>query len=589
MIGPSHPTRSAARARPVAARARLALAVLAAAAVLACGRAAPRAARSGLLVTMDTTNASALDCYGARGVTPALARLAEESIVYESARTTVPVTLPAHASMLTGLYPPRHGVRDNGLGALSASAVTLAERAKAAGLDTAAFLSAAVLAAPFGLDQGFDAYDSPGGASASAALLIHERPASETVRAARAWLASRDRSRPFFLWVHLFDPHYPYAPPPEFAERAGGDVYLGEVAAKDASIGELLDALRASGELDETLVVVLADHGEALGRHGEESHSVYCYDSTLAVPLLVRHPDGRGAGTRSRAPVSAVDVLPTFVAALGLGGPGDVDGMSLFAGDPPAERGIYFESYAAFVNYRWSPLAGWLQGGLKLVHGAAPLAFDVASDPGETSDVAAQRAAELERARDGIRAVAAKPALARDDGAAIDEALREQVRALGYAGMGDASLAMPHPLQPGDLPDPHARKEELVQLNRVLALAGERRRREAIALLVELRQSDPANPFVHLHLGGMLYQEQRYEEALGAFRALLALEPALSRDQESWIQGYVGTLLERRGELASALAHYRRALALAPDDAERRQRVARVEEALAAAKAGSSR
>ncbi len=556
-------------------------ATLAAALAHTCAPAPAHHPRSAVLLTMDTTNLSALDCYGeTRNITPNLAHLATESVVYDQARTTAPVTLPAHASMLTGLYPLRHGLRDNGLEALPQSAVTLAEHAHARGLDTAAFLSAAVLASPFGLDQGFDAYDCPGGPSTSAALHINERRAPETTRAAVQWLRSRDRARPFFLWVHLFDPHYPYEPSSEFATRAPDAPYLGEVAAMDASIGVIVDTLRDIGALDETLLVVLADHGEALGRNGEESHAMYCYDTTLRIPLLVRHPDGWGAGTRSRAPVSSIDVFPTIVEALELGEAIDVDGTSLFRREPPADRGIYFETYVPLLNYGWSPLAGWLQGDAKLVHGSKPRFYDLSSDPLETKDILAERPDEVARARENIRFLAAKRTLERDGEPAIDESLRARVRELGYAGIGDASATLPHPLQPGELPDPHEHKQALVEMNRVLVLAGEKRRKEAIEVLQQLRKSDPASPFVLLHLGGMLYQEQRFDESLEAFRALLALSPELSKDQEGWIRGYVGTMLERRGDLEGALAQFERALALEPEDAVRRERVERVKQAL---------
>jgi arylsulfatase A-like enzyme len=529
---------------------------------------------------MDTTNVSALDCYGEdRGITPLLDRLAAECLVYEDARTVEPMTLPAHASMLTGLYPIRHTIRDNGLDALPPSAVTLAERAKEAGLDTAAFLSAAVLAAPFGLDQGFDVYDSPGRAIGGAEQHIAERASSETARLAGEWLRARDRARPFFLWVHFFDPHYPYEPPPAFAARAPDAPYLGEVAAMDASIGALLDALREVGALDEALLVVLADHGEGLGRNGEESHSLYCYDTTLRVPLLIRYPDGTRAGKRSRAPASSIDVFPTVVEALGLGPPGDIDGTSLYRHEPALDRGLYFESYVGFLGFGWSPLAGWVQGDTKYVHGSKPRLFDLARDPDEAQNVIDEMPAAAEQARSEIRAVAARPALARVIGPGIDEALREQVRELGYAGMADASAELPHPLAPCSLPDPHDHKESFVRMNRAVALAGAGRRPEAIALLQELRVSDPTSPFVFLHLGGMLYQENRNEEAVSAFQELLALEPKLAVKQEAWIHGYLSAMLERAGKLEEALAHCRLATAL-EETPERRERLERLQRAV---------
>ncbi len=540
--------------------------------------------RSGVLITMDTTNVSAIDCYGNdRGITPNLQRLAAECVVYENARTVAPVTLPAHTSMLTGLYPMRHTVRDNSLDALPAAAVTLAERAKEAGLNTAAFLSTAVLSAPFGLDQGFEVYDCPGAIGNAplrrADLEIAERRASETSRAAQEWLRGRDRSRPFFLWVHFYDPHYPYDPPPEFAAREPGAPYLGEVGAMDASIGALLGTLREVGALDEALIVMLADHGESLGKNGEESHSLYCYDTTMRIPMLVRYPDGHRAGERSRVPVCSIDVFPTFAAALGLAVPNDLDGTSLFRHEPPADRGLYFESFIGFFDYGWSPIAGWVQGNTKYVHSSRPNLYDLALDPDETRSVLEEQPAAAEVAREAIRAVAAKPALPRGGPVVLDEALREQVRSLGYADGVEERVEIPDPLAPSALPDPHAHKESVKRMNRATALASAGRRSEAIALLQELRVTDPGSPFVFLHLGGMLYQENRHEEAIAAFQELLALAPKLSAKQEAWIHGYMSAMLERAGKLEEALVHARRSLVL-EETSEREERVARLLHAL---------
>lgn len=255
-------------------------------------------AHSVLLITLDTTRADALGAYGRLpSVTPHLDRLAAEGVVYEHAYTVAPLTLPAHASMLTGLYPPRHGVRDNGVAGLAQSAVTLAERARAAGFQTAAFLGAVVLDQGFGLEQGFERYDTParsfyGGPSMGYA----ERPAAEVAGLVASWLAERDKDRPFLLWAHLWDAHAPYEPPEALRQRAGGDAYLGEVAACDVAVGRLCAALAAEGLEDSTLIVVVGDHGESFSEHDEISHGPYVWNTTLQVPLLLRLPDGDKAG-----------------------------------------------------------------------------------------------------------------------------------------------------------------------------------------------------------------------------------------------------------------------------------------------------
>ncbi|RKY18760.1 MAG: hypothetical protein DRQ55_12525, partial [Planctomycetota bacterium] len=208
---------------------------------------------SGLLITLDTTNPGALGCYGgAQGLSPALDALARESVVYDYAHSVAPLTLPAHASMLTGLYPLRHGVRDNGHTPLPAAAATLAEFAAEAGLQTAAFVAAAVMDAPYGLDQGFDVYRTPRAGSAQVGGSPGSRPGAEISADAVRWLRERDTSRPFFLWVHYFEPHAPYEPAPRFLDRVAGDAYLGEVAAMDDAVGALLSVLRGEGLLDQT-------------------------------------------------------------------------------------------------------------------------------------------------------------------------------------------------------------------------------------------------------------------------------------------------------------------------------------------------
>ncbi|MEQ1894405.1 MAG: sulfatase, partial [Planctomycetota bacterium] len=252
-----------------------------------------------LLLTLDTTNPEALGAYGGpAGLTPNLDRLAREGLLFEEARAVAPLTLPAHASMLTGLYPPRHGLRRNGELALAPEARTLAERAREQGYATGAFVAAVVLAPEFGLAQGFETYDAPAVPKDVEEHLAASRSAEEIATRALAWLAARDDERPFFLWLHFYDPHFPYRPPAAASARAGGNDYLGEVSALDEAIGRVLDALGRSGALENTLVAALADHGEGLGRHGEETHGAFVFDSTLRIPFLLRLPGAARAGER---------------------------------------------------------------------------------------------------------------------------------------------------------------------------------------------------------------------------------------------------------------------------------------------------
>src|SRR5262245_32946057 len=298
----------------------------------------PRGPRiSGILVTLDTTNATALGCYIPQHayVTPNLLAFAQQSVVYLFARSVTPLTLPAHSSMMTGLYPLRHTVRVNGVSPLPSSATTLAELAKEEQYDTAAFVSAVVLAAPFQLSQGFDTYEQPHGKGGI--FTIVERNASETTQAAQAWLKHHDRSRPFFLWVHYYDAHAPYRPPPEFLQKVRENeklpppkddrdkqaleqrlTYLGEVAYVDQQFGELMKTVSETQDMDRIMIVGAGDHGESLNRRDEPTHSVFCYDDTLRVPLIVHLPGRQRAGERSQEIVSLVDVMPTLAEGMGL-------------------------------------------------------------------------------------------------------------------------------------------------------------------------------------------------------------------------------------------------------------------------------
>jgi len=489
-------------------------------ATAACGGDAPETPRSAVLITLDTTRRDALGCYGApAAITPHLDALAADSLVFDAARTVAPITLPAHSSMLTGLYPPRHGVRDNGLVPLPESASTLAERASVAGFQTAAFVSAIVLGAEYGVDQGFDLYDQPVGAAQGGHGA--ERPGAETVAAATRWLAERDPDRPFFLWVHLFDAHGPNEPPKSHLDRAGGDPYLGDVAVQDDAVGVLLDALRDDPAWDETLIVVVGDHGEALGEHGEETHTTFVYDSTLAVPLLLHGPGIRPG--RSDAVTSVVDVFPTLIEALALGGPGSIDGQSLFNRTIEPDRGVYFESYHGLLYFGWSTLAGWADAEAKYVHSSAPELYAIADDPKELANVIAKHEARVEPYRSALERIAAQPSLEHDE-EVLDRAILPALEDLGYAG-SSSTRDVPDPLDAGDGPSPHSRADELrgVMVARFYGTRG--MFEEAVAELDAVLARDPRNHEAWNRKGAYLMNLGRFDEAIEALERFVAIGP----------------------------------------------------------------
>lgn len=561
-------------------RAALVLALLACAArgLTGCARpsaAVPRA-RNVLLVTLDTTRRDALSCYGGRpGLTPTLDALAASGILCTNAHTVAPLTRPAHSSMFTGLYPPQHRVHLNGLQTLPSAAVTVAELARDAGLETAAFVGAVVLDKSFGMAQGFETFDALPLAGGSVDGEHDARTADEVNAAVRAWLSTRDRARPFLAWIHYFDPHRPYAPPAQDFERAGGNTYLGEVAYVDRCLGEVLALLREQGLYEDTLIAVVADHGEALGQHGEETHGDLAYEPTLAVPLLLRLPRDERAGSRIDASVSVTDLFPTLLEGLDLAAPGSLPSRSLL-GPLDAERGVYFEALHGYQTFRWSQIVGWVDARGKYIHSAEPEYYELASDPGETRNLAAERRTEVERARRALEGVFAPPALPLDDSDALDEALLAPLARLGYTGSGRnlATEWTAHPLDTQDRPAPAAcmaRFEQLFMAQNMLRAGNAVGARQLIerVLAIETR-----NPHAHLQLSSALLQ-------LGQpGRALEAAGEALRWGEDGQVlRRNLGRAQRALGNLEQAALELRKALAFGPGNGELWIELAEVEAA----------
>ncbi len=512
-----------------------------------------------LLVTLDTTRRDALTCYGApAGITPELDALAADGVRFTAAYSAVPLTLPSHASMLTGLYPPRHGLRDNGLAALPSSAVTLAELAREAGYETAAFQAAVVLDRAFGLDQGFDTYVGPALAAESHSSHFAELPAEQVVERALGWLDGRDRTKRFFLWVHLFDPHLPREPAEEFQRRSPLDPYLAEVAQMDHAIGRLVARLKANEVFDDTVVMVVGDHGEAFGEHGEITHGSYCWETTLRIPMILREPSPGRAGTTVDAIVSVVDVFPTLAWAMGVPPGSEHDGQSLFGRRPDAKRGAYFESYNGWSSYGWSPLAGWLDPDGKYLHSSEPQFFDIARDPGETNDLADERAGELERYRARIAAMVERGSLGAS-GEAIDEALLNQIKSLGYAGLGAGDIDWPAPLAPSERPSPQSRVQEQERSLKALQLVELGRFDKAETLLREITDDNPRNFFALDRLALVLMRQGKFTAAVAPLERLVSEGPQWAG---SWYN--LGECLAVAERPADALAAFERALELNP-------------------------
>ena len=406
----------------------------------------PRASPNVLLVTIDTLRADRVGCYGHRSaVTPHLDGLAARGVRFATAVAHVPLTGPSHASILTGVGPLGHGFRDNGGFVLPAEVRTAAEDFGKAGYQTAAFVSAFPLDRRFGFDRGFESYDDhlPKGNDPRRPLYV-ERFGDATTNAALRWLAARQGepgagSRPFFLWVHYYDPHAPYEPPSDLAERFRTAPYDGEVAFADRQFGRLLRALDERGETSRTLTLVTSDHGEGLGEHGEGTHGLFVYDSTLKVPWIMAGP-GVGAGRVSETVARGVDLLPTLLDYAGLPRRADIEGRSL----RPAAEGrempdapVYAESLYPERQFGWASLVAWRTARFKLIEAPRPELYDLKKDPGETTNRLDDERVRVEGLRQGLDT--ARSRTAPSTPAAVDPETAERLAALGYLGGGARS------------------------------------------------------------------------------------------------------------------------------------------------------
>jgi len=475
-----------------------------------------------LLVTIDTLRADALGSYGRKGAeTPWLDRLANEGVRFEDAHAHNVTTLASHANILSGRHPSEHGVRDNAGFRFPAANETLATLLKARGYRTGAFVSAFPLDSRFGLARGFDVYDDRFvDAQARPVLLEQERPGPATVSLAKAWIDSGGE-QPWLAWVHLYEPHAPYAPPEPLASRFRDRPYDGEVAAVDVALGPLVEPLLAAGARGRTLVVVTSDHGESLGEHGEATHGIFAYEATLRVPLVLHQP----RLLRPRvvtAPARHVDLLPTILDALALPLPADLPGRSLLeaaVGQPVGDVTTYFEALSGQLNRGWAPLHGVIRGGLKHVELPIPELYDLASDPGESRNLAASRPRELETLRGRLA-----PFLAQGSGARPgreDEATLERLRSLGYLGAADA----PRKDRYTEADDPKTLLPLDAALQEVTALFSSGRREEALERCRALVRERPDMPLALVYLGQLERDGGHLEAAIAALKRALALNP----------------------------------------------------------------
>ena len=462
-------------------------------------------ARNLVLITIDTLRTDRVGAYGhTRARTPAIDGLAARGVRFERAFATAPITLPSHASMMTGRYPPGHGGRHNGM-RIKDDVPVLAETLGRAGFTTGAFVSAFPLDRRFGLERGFKTY-SDRMPRTQQGRLANERPGRVAVDEAIAWL-QQNRTQRFFLWLHLFEPHAPYGEP---GDRRPVDVrYDEEIAEADRQVARVLEAL--GPDRDATLVMLTADHGEAFGEHGEIGHSIFVYDTTLRVPLVVAGPSISAAVVGD--PVSLVDIAPTAAALLGV--PAfDADGITLasaLAGGGIPSRDLYAESFAPLLDFGWSPLRSVRTDDVKYISAPKPELFEIASDPAEERNLAGsemQKVAALE-----VRVERVSPARLDAGPTALDRESAGRLQALGYVSGGPAG-------RDGVRPDPKDRRELAARLAQVTS--GELQGAELESALRAIIKDDPGNPQAHLRLGYVFADSNRCRAAESHFEKAIA-------------------------------------------------------------------
>jgi choline-sulfatase len=529
-----------------------------------------------LLITIDTLRLDRVGAFGGtRNLTPALDGLARDGLTLTRAYASAPLTLPSHTSILTAVSPPVHGVRANGLSRLGPKLPTLATVLKAAGYRTGAFVGAFVLDARFGLTRGFDVYDDRYGEKHEGDLTEGaERRAEDVIKPALAYIHQPSAighlpsasHQPWFVWVHLYDPHEPYAAPEPW--RSQHEPYDAEVAYTDAMIGRLLDDLRSAGQLDRTLVVVAADHGESLGEHGERTHGTFVYESTMRVPWIVWSANGVARGTFGGL-VRLIDLAPTTLDLLGIGAPVEFEGRSIatlseITGSwvrARVERTAYLEAMDANLTRNWAPLTAIVGGNAKLIDLPIPELYDLASDPGETRNVYSRepaRARTLESLLRDQRATLDSRAAGAEKTALTAEA-RQRLQALGYT----ASTADPRQRIYTDADDPKRLIAVADALNRAIADFDGGARANALAAVRSIVRDHPEFVIARIELASM---QRRTGDLAGAITTLDDLARRGLADRRAMV--VLADYVSEAGDRDRAVAILEAVIAQYPDDAD---------------------
>ena len=472
-----------------------------------------------IVISIDTLRADRLPMYGYKGVeTPNLDRFRADSILYRNAYTHAPLTLPAHASVLTGLLPQEHGIRNNIGYVLPQEIPTLPRMLKAKGYATGAAVSAYVLRGSTGLARDFDAYEDGITSRGQAAVGQLSRSGRVTSKIASEWIAARGAAEPFFYLLHIFEPHAPYEPEEAFRSRYAKNRYDGEIATADAIIGEFLDGLRRSGVYDRSIVILMSDHGEGLNDHGEPEHGIFIYREVIHGPLVVKLPNSERRGQSVDAPVGLIDIAPTIAQLMNIPPPAAMRGRSLLDPDGGARR-IYSESLYPRIHLGWSELRSLIDERFHFIEAPRAELYDVAKDPRERRNVVSDERRVAARMREDLGRVEAAVQIPQQ----IDPEEAKKLAALGY-------LSSPAGEATGPLPDPKDRIGEITDMIRASDLLRARRFDQAIAAFQKIVEQNPRLSDAWNQLGSALEAAGRYEEAADIYKRAIQTTPQLAAE-----------------------------------------------------------
>lgn len=518
-----------------------------------------------IVLTIDTLRADHLESYGYEDVkTPNIARLSREGVLFKHTTAQTPLTLPSHSSIFTGTYPLYHGIRDNGGFYLDDRHITLAEALKGSGFATAAFVAAFVLDSRWGLNQGFDHYYDNFDLTKYKTVSLDsvQRRGDEVLAEATRWIGE-NRGAKFFAWVHLYDPHTPYDPPEPYKSQYSGKrfgLYDGEIAYVDHLIGEFRGFLEEKGLLDRTIIVFTGDHGESLGEHKESAHGFFIYDAAVRVPLIIRFPFARQAGTVIEDQVRSIDIMPTLLHVTGVDVPESVQGTSLLplilGGRDEAERQAYSETYWPRYHYGWSELKSIRQGRFKFIDAPDPELYDTFEDPGEMENIIQKRASlanEMKRQIDALIQKYSSAGIEEAGPERIDSDSLEKLQALGYIGSFRTSAKKTGQA----LADPKDKIELYNEIKVAQFLVTEEKTESAIDKITDVLEKDPSILEARYILGNIYSKQDRFDEAIEEYKKALEVDP----DYYDAIFG-LAIVYKNSGQLDEAVVGFQRLIDL---------------------------